>query len=191
MAGLADVLGVQWTGEDVRVRFLNRDFIVTPRGLYDETGTPPVFAVSVVLFRYLLHFKEQPHRNGYPDAAQDCRWTAYKEFKDAAPLIHYFTNETEAAIARNFSGRVPELSEACRRLGGKVSGDGLSCDLAMQVPVLPRMPLFLVFYDADAEFPSTCSVLFERRAGMYLDMESLAIVGALFSKTLAESLKPV
>jgi hypothetical protein len=50
----------------------------------------------------------------------------------------------------------------------------------MQVPALPRVPLFIVFYDADAEFPATCSVLFERRADVYLDMESLGVLGARF-----------
>jgi hypothetical protein len=35
----------------------------------------------------------------------------------------------------------------------------------------------LLFNDADEEFPARCTVLFEKRAEHYLDMECLAMVG--------------
>jgi hypothetical protein len=51
----------------------------------------------------------------------------------------------------------------------------------MQFNPLPRVPLLLLFNDADDEFPAHCSLLFERRAEKYLDAESLGILGMLLS----------
>jgi hypothetical protein len=42
----------------------------------------------------------------------------------------------------------------------------------------------LLFNDKDDEFPAQCSVLFERRAQKFLDMECLAMVGTHFFKNL-------
>ena len=51
----------------------------------------------------------------------------------------------------------------------------------MRVPALPRIPLLLLFNDADDEFAAQCAILFERRADRYLDMECLAIIGSLLA----------
>jgi hypothetical protein len=47
----------------------------------------------------------------------------------------------------------------------------------MQFDALPKVPVVMLFNDADDEFSATCSVLFERRAENYLDPECLAMVG--------------
>jgi hypothetical protein len=52
---------------------------------------------------------------------------------------------------------------------------------------LPRVPLLLLFNDADDEFPAACSVLFERRAAGYLDMECLAMLGMQLARRLASA----
>jgi len=49
---------------------------------------------------------------------------------------------------------------------------------------LPKVPVLLLFDDADEEFPAQCKVLFERRAKNYLDPECLAILGMLLSDFL-------
>jgi hypothetical protein len=51
----------------------------------------------------------------------------------------------------------------------------------MQFNALPRVPVLLLFNDADDEFPAHCSLLFEGRAEKYLDAECLAILGMLLS----------
>lgn len=180
----ADILGINVQDDEIRVRFFNLDYLLTPDGLYDGNGSRPHFSDCVVLFRYLIHYQEKTASFRCPDEAASRKWTAYKDFKDAAPLINYFTNDTESVIARNFSGRIPTLTNACRSLGGTICRDGLTSGFAMRVPALPRVPLFLVFYDGDAEFPATCSVLFERRADVFLDMESLGVLGARFAARL-------
>jgi len=45
-----------------------------------------------------------------------------------------------------------------------------------------------MFYnDQDEEFPANCSLLFEKRARHYLDMECLAMIGMVLAEWLARS----
>jgi dienelactone hydrolase len=56
----------------------------------------------------------------------------------------------------------------------------------MRFDALPKIPILLLFNDADDEFPAQCLLLFERRAEKYLDMECLAILGWLLAGYLCE-----
>lgn len=176
----APVLGVEPDGDDVLVRFFTETYRVSQTGVTAPDGRRPIHAVSVVLLKYFILCPQ--------NIPEDDRWVSYREFKDAAPFVGAFANNTEQTIADNFCGDADGLAGACTRLGGTKADQGLPYDVAMQVYALPRIPLLLLFNDADDEFSSSCSVLFARRAEKFLDMECLAIVGWLFSDYL-ESLR--
>jgi hypothetical protein len=50
---------------------------------------------------------------------------------------------------------------------------------------LPRVRIYLIFNDADEDFPADCSLLFEKQAAKYLDMECLAMIGMVLAERLA------
>ena len=54
----------------------------------------------------------------------------------------------------------------------------------MQFAALPKVPLLLLFNDADDSFGAQCSVLFHRSADQYLDGECLAMLGRLLFTSL-------
>jgi hypothetical protein len=64
----------------------------------------------------------------------------------------------------------------------------LTChnDFSVCFDPLPKVPLLLVFNDADGEFPADCSVLFEKRARSYLDMECPPMVGGALVQYLKD-----
>ena len=86
-----------------------------------------------------------------------------------------------------FTGRPGALHQAAAGLGGQAPTDSFPHDLALAIPALPKVPLLLLFTDADDEFPAACSVLFERRAAAYLDMECLAMLGMQLARRLASA----
>jgi len=180
LSGKDELLGIRRTEEGVWIPFFNRHFCVTDSGITDPSGWQPIHAVSVVLCRYLILCPQKLPESG-------TEWVSYRNFKDAAPFAAAFARNTEGAIAENFSGRRAELAAAARKLGGAPIDADLSYDLTLQVYGLPRVPVFLLFNDADAEFAAECSVLFERRAERFLDMECLAIVGWLLADYLAQA----
>jgi len=73
------------------------------------------------------------------------------------------------------------------------SGKGASLDICvilckdlLLLDALPRVPVILLFNDADDEFPAQSSVLFEQRAEKYLDPECLAMAGRLLFTRLKQ-----
>jgi hypothetical protein len=170
---LENILGVGVEKDEVMVPFFGKPYRVSAKGVTDPSGRQPPLEISVVLCRYLLLY---PKTNPMAD-----QWVSYRDFKDSGPLTKFFLNAVEEPVAHHFSGRLDELKASCDMLGGYQPLIQLSYELSVQFNPLPKVPLLLLYNDADDEFPAHCSVLFERRAEKYLDAECLAILGMLLS----------
>ena len=175
-AAIAVDLGVKTDGETVTIPFFNTLYSVTRDGVKTPDGSPASFGVGVVLCNYLIQCPD--------DTPRDDEWYSYKDFKNAAPLVGTFANTVERPIAENFSGRLSDLEKAGRILGGIEPAANFPHDLNLLIQALPRIPMLLLFNDADEEFPADCKVLFEKRAESYLDMECVAIIGMLLAEFL-------
>jgi hypothetical protein len=173
---IADNLGVEFIDSEMKLLLFGNDFKISPEGIYNQFGNRPSYAICVLLFKYLLTNPKSPYF--------ESPWTSYKDFKDAGPLVVFFSNDVEKAIAAHFSGKTQNLKKACESLGGKDADMDIYYDVFIQLTALPKIPVLLLFNDADDEFPARCSVLFQKSIENYLDMESVAIVGNIFSKML-------
>jgi hypothetical protein len=95
-------------------------------------------------------------------------------------------NEVERAIGSCFSGGLDELMNASRRLGGYAPAIDVKNDFAVQFDALPRVPVIMLYNDADEEFPAKCTILFESRAEKYLDAECIAMLGSQLFRQLKQ-----
>ena len=166
-----EILDIQATVDTAIVPVFGHPHRVSRAGIAGPGGKRPHFSVSIVLLKYLLLCPEE-----LPAGSE---WVSFKDIPDAAPLIGYFSSNVLTAVAGGFSGRLQDLKQAADFLGGRVPDDAYPYDLAFEFRPLPRVPVLLLFNDADDEFPAQCAVLFERRAERFLDPECLAIVGSL------------
>ena len=181
---IVDKLGAEMVGEELIIPFFGKSIRVSAAGISEASGGRPDFSVCVVLFKYLLLCPD------HDPVGND--WVSFKDFKDSAPFAGAFFNYTEVPLAKHFSGRLKDLEAACRRIHGHPPAATFSYDLCMQFNALPKIPVLMLFNDADEEFPAQCAVLFERRAENYLDMECLAMVGMLLFEYLKHAAeKPV
>ena len=178
---MADTLGVKLDGQNVIIPFFGKPYRVSAQGIIDPSGQKPHLSVSVILCKYLLMCPLIEPLGG--------NWMAYKDFKDAAPLIHAFSNTVTRPIAETFSGRVAELEKAGKNMGGYPPNEEFPYDVSMQFDALPKVPLLLLFNDQDEEFPAQCGVLFEKRTEKFIDMECLAMVGMLFFEYLKKEIR--
>jgi hypothetical protein len=169
-------LGVQIEGNGVVIPLFGKPHKVSDNGIVDSSGKRPTFDICVVLCKYLLLCPDV-----YPGEEE---WVSFRDLKDSGPLTSYFANNVERAIATNFAGKLGEMEEASKTVGGYSPAIEVTHDLAMQFDALPRVPVIMLYNDADDEFPAKCSVLFERRAERYLDAECLAMVGTLLFSNL-------
>ena len=173
---LEEKLRVKTVGAGVIIPLFGIPYKVSKGGIADPSGKKPAFDICVILFKYLLLCPDV-----YPTESD---WVSFRDLKDAGPLTTYFSHDVERAIAKEFSRRLDDLKEASKALGGYPPDIELSYELAIQFDSLPRIPILMLYNDADDEFPATCSVLFQRRAQRYLDPECLAMVGVLLFTSL-------
>ena len=164
-------LGVHAEGNDVTIPLFGRPHKISENGITDPSGNQPSLDICVICCKYLLLCPDV-----YPTKKE---WVSFRDLKDSGPLTTYFANDVERAIATCFAGRLEGLKEASKTLEGYPPDIEVNYDLSMQFDALPRVPVMLLFNDADDEFPAKSSVLFERRAEKYLDAECLAMVGRL------------
>jgi len=162
-------LGVEVENNEMTIPLFGKPYKVSGAGISDPGGKQPVLDICVILCKYILLCPQLPPKK------KD--WVSFRDLKDSGPLTNYFVNDVERTIATYFNGRLGDMKNACRILKGYSPDIEVSYDLSMQFDALPKVPVVMLFNDADDEFSATCSVLFERRAENYLDPECLAMVG--------------
>ncbi len=170
------MLGIETEQNEAIIRFFNSVYKVSSNGIKDSKGKRPAHAICVVLCQYLLLCPEYE-----PEQSQ---WVSYKDFKDATPFIEGFMNNSERPISKKFSGRIETLKDACKKLGGYPPDMDINYQLSMQFNALPKVPILMLFNDKDEEFPAQTSLLFEKRAENYLDMECIAMIAWIFYESL-------
>lgn len=172
----ADMLGVERNDESLLIPLYDKVYLLSGKGIGAQDGTPVTPAVNVILSKYVLLCPTE--LAPIPD-----RLMTYREFKDAGPLISYFTTNTNKTIESHFAGTISSLKERALQLGAVLLQHD-SYDLSLQFHALPRIPVILNFNDRDDMFPATCSILYKLSAEQFLDMECLAMTGTLLAGKL-------
>jgi len=173
---LAGKLNLKESGHGVEITLFGEKYLVSSAGIIDSNGQRAEFEECIVIFKYLLMCPD--------NITTDTAWVAYHSFKNAQPLLHYFTRETTKPIEEFFSGNLKLLERVIKKIGGVVVTDNASYDLSIQFNILSQVPLFLRFNDIDEDFPAQCTILFQETVERYLDMESVGILGALLARKL-------
>jgi hypothetical protein len=164
-------------GKSVKLPFFDTLYDISPKGIKDTSGQRPIYDICIILFRYLLMCPEiRPH---------DPQWVSFRDLKDAGPLTVYFRDNGEKAISDRFAGNTEKLKQCMTVLNGYAPDLNVNYDLAMQIDALPKVPMLLLFNDADEGFPADCSILFERTVESYLDAECIAMLGHQLSVHLS------
>ena len=170
------LLGASISNNALEIPLYDRLYRVGFKGIEDCGGNPVTPAVRVILCKYVLMCPVALPR-------LTDKLMTYREFKNAGPLISYFTTNTNKTIETTFSGKRDVFQERSQQLGGTVRDDQ-SYDLSVEFFALPRIPVIVNFNDRDDLFPATCSILYRASAEIYLDMECLAMTGTLLAGKL-------
>lgn len=151
---------VPYLGEEYRVYF--------PSGAVEKAdGTGPVPpAEQIPLLHYLTTASGTPLGG---------RQISFKELWGGQIYIDPFNRRALAPMLKAFGASPSLLLEAARLLGGKEAGQG---DVAATITVLPRVPVTLVIWGGDEEFPPSGTILFDATANEYLPTEDLVYITA-------------
>ena len=169
------------TGTDtVRVSFLNRRYgIRLPDFVFsDESSEPKDIPLQeqVLILHYLLaQSDENPSGN----------WVAYREIQGASFYFSAFVKRAIDPLKKMFGNNIQGLVKAAEMLGGQVITAG---DAGFEFRVLPRIPVQLILWESDDEFPPEANILFDETIGEILSPEDIAwLAGMLVYRLMALS----
>ncbi len=166
----AALAGCEHTPEGVIVPFFGSPHLVThPAGevlCQRETATAPAHpSIAIVLIHHLLHC------DGTRPAGQ---WVAFRELPDGLFYAQAFAGHAEGALAERFGGDI----EAFRRANEAQGGAPLEiAEAAYIYQALPRLPVAVLLWAGDDEFPGQARILFDANAGRQLPTEDLSGIG--------------
>lgn len=125
------------------------------------TATGPVFAL--LSLHYLLSKPTIPQGD----------WISFKEIPGGPIYQAPFQARTIGRLFRKVNN-LSAVEKACERLDGKRMTGG---NMAFQFCLFPRVPLGLVCWEGDEEFPPSGNILFDANAKHFLTAEDYAAVG--------------
>lgn len=172
----ADALGVERDGECLLIPLYGQQYRLSLSGLEKDGESVTSPGVRVIICKYILTCSES-----VDESLGELK--AYREFKDAGPLVINFHNNTSKSLESFYTGKLDELQKRCLELGGEPM-ESPTYDLSFLFYALPRIPVLLNFNDEDDMFPASCSVLYRSSASRFLDMECLSMTGSMLSGML-------
>ena len=116
-------------------------------------------------------------------------WKGFEEFPNTVSKVKTMAGQVETPLVDRFHGQVEALRSAAMAIGGTdIAGQGNAADAAFFFRPLPRVPVTLLFWDADlAEgFGATAKLLFDETVTEHLDIESIVFLSERLRQLLCE-----
>lgn len=162
-------LGLQPEGDaGASVEFLGRKYLITNDGVDVTDAGPPVQINNRSLLIYYI--LSEGHVEPRFSFVQLNRLTGMIDGRNAQE--GWFINND---LLRETEGKYTAFAAAAHEMGGTCIGQvgGGQC---WQFVVLPKMPIRLIFFEADAEFPAELQFQFDETAPYYMGFECLAFL---------------
>ena len=162
---IAAGLGAELGDGSLSIRCLGRDFLMGPDGTIAAAG-PIAPWIQILLLHYV-------RTRG--STAISGTWVSFTDLKAALMKAKSFTRECEEPLRELFDRDPVHAERELERLGA-VRQAGTPAPTAWKIATLPRIPVLLLYWPSDEEFPSKIKILFDKTADRFLDVESLTFL---------------
>ncbi len=113
------------------------------------------------------------------------RWVAYREIPGASFYFSAFVKRAIDPAKKVFGNNVSGLLKAAKKLNGAAIEAG---DTGLEFQLFPRVPLQLILWQGDDEFPAEANMLFDEIIEKILSPEDIAwLAGMLIYRLIALS----
>lgn len=163
----------------INISFLKRDYLITNTGVIPIDGEAVNINNRSILIYYVLS-------QGIGDPVYS--------FK---PLFHMTTvfsstdtgkaSMMDAPLIKTFGNDVNKLGETIIKLGGKPEISQESYSQCWLLEVLPKIPVKIIFREADEDFPVEIQTQFDERAPEFLEFECLAFLCGCLVRALIKT----
>jgi hypothetical protein len=122
--------------------------------------------------------------DGTPMAAS---WIAFSELQDGRFYSQAFQGYTGRQLVKAFDNDLEAFESAARAAGGEkrfpMAGAPLG-DAAFAFQALPRVPLLVVYWLGDEDFPPNSQILFDAAIDHHMPTDACAILGSTLTRRL-------
>jgi hypothetical protein len=168
-AALAEGLGATY-GEEAGRPYLSLMYFGHRLQVFkDELRYPPGVTGdpwdAILLYNYIAAQGQEPVAG---------RWIAYNSLPNSVSKAKTLAR-LEKKLADHFAGQAARLKRRIDELGGEIVAVGEDADVQAVFWPLPKVPLLLLFWDAEAEegFAPQAHWLFDASVTGYLDLEAM------------------
>ena len=116
--------------------------------------------------------------DGIPVSGQ---WISFSELPAGRFYAQAFQRYTGQELVRHFQDNQVGFVKVAESLGGTRQAIG---DVSFAFQALPRIPVLVIFWRGDEDFPSSFQVLFDASASHYLPTDAYAILGSTITHQL-------
>lgn len=179
---LAPLLGADWVvkqPDQLNFTYLGRRVELAKDEVHMEGGKLVDPRDQILLYNYVSF-------GGGNKPRQD--WVGMESLPNSISKVRTLSAYCEQPLARRFSGRAAHLTDICYQLNAAPGPDDQSATSALVIPVLPRVPIYLLFWDEEPEdgFESRVKVLFDQHVLDFLDIESLVFSAERMAERIVE-----
>jgi len=180
-ARIAAPLGATLCGENKQTLsfpFLAQEVLLSRQGILLDGRPPDDPRDQILIYNYI-------HSQGGTDPALD--WIGMETLPNSISKVRTLATYCENRLAELFAPLpVTVIMTACNRLGG-ITHPAPSATLGCIIPVLPRIPQYLIYWGEEPEdgFPAKVKILFDRQVLHFLDLESLVFSAERLADRLA------
>jgi hypothetical protein len=151
--------------EIIRLKMLNKPYEMRKEGLF-VNGTYCCDSWSkIIIYDYIRRKGSKPLTG---------EWVTLGYFPNTASHVKAFQRSAEEKVATAFNGDRDKLKVHSKELGGIETSGKMKADFVCRFELLPRIPLYLCFWEADEEFHASCKLFLDSSAETYIDIEYLA-----------------
>ena len=162
------------------VEYLNQSYRVTlPDVEISLIGSQEKVPVKdrILILHYLTQAKGTPSSN---------KLIAYKELPEGSSYFPTFSKRAIKPLVDHFGQEPHRLVDAAEKLGGRRVDYG---DVAVTINAFSRVPITLVLWRGDEEFPPEGNIIFDSTISDYLTTEDINVLCEVIAWRLVKFLK--
>lgn len=157
-----DALQIEFLGQQYLLNYPGGRFVPMPPS--DKELPIPA---QILILHYVTNLSEVQEAG---------RLISYKELPGGAIYIKPFTGRAIDPLIRSFGSDPDSLLSVASALGGYSNGLG---DVGITYKVFPRVPISLILWRGDDEFPASGNILFDASAPQLLPTEDFAVLASM------------
>lgn len=162
LSAITKDLGGKYRDGRLLMHCLGREFEIFPEGEIRSQGhiTP---WIRILLLHYI---------NTHGKAVLSGTWVSFSELRSGMVKASSFLREAEDPLKELFQSNSERVSAAIKTLGAEQSSN-FPTPNAWVLFLLPKVPVVILYWPEEDEFPAKVQVLFDQTADKFLDVESL------------------